>query len=120
MPLTIKESDWKLFRRLHKVALERFCKQVIQDVNKVTADVQGDFHKHYIALWKLIRDRDQEIAYAFNDMRRSTAIAMIANVHELDLFTPEEFSEFSPETRDTVDRIVESRPSHSNDVMKIK
>jgi len=32
MSLDIKESDWKLFRRLHPVALERFCKQVIEEI----------------------------------------------------------------------------------------
>ena len=41
MPLEIKESDWKLFRRLHPVALERFCRQVIEEINQATSNCSG-------------------------------------------------------------------------------
>ena len=32
MQRTISESDWKLFRQLHALALERFCERVLSEV----------------------------------------------------------------------------------------
>ena len=34
----IKESDWKLFRSLHGVALERYCQRVIEAVKSVAEE----------------------------------------------------------------------------------
>ena len=32
----IKEFDWKILRRLHSLALERFCERVIAEIERVT------------------------------------------------------------------------------------
>lgn len=37
------ESDWKVFRRLREVALNRFCDQVLDDIN--------DIGRHMNAMW---------------------------------------------------------------------
>lgn len=39
MPREITEADWKLFRLLHALALERFCEQVLSDVARLTAEM---------------------------------------------------------------------------------
>jgi len=35
MAREIKESDWKLFRRLYPVALERFCRRIVTEPRAV-------------------------------------------------------------------------------------
>ena len=35
--MDIKESDWKVFRRLNSVALERYCQRVLEEVKLATA-----------------------------------------------------------------------------------
>ena len=105
----IKESDWKLFRRLHSVALERYCKQVIEEINQATSDCRGDYHKRYLEVFSLIMKRDEQMGRAFNDVRRSTAIILLTNIREAGLLTDDEFSEFSAETRAGVDSILEVR-----------
>ena len=90
MSLEIKESDWKLFRRLHAVALERYCQQVIEDVNQATSNCTGDYHKRYLEVFNLIMDRNEGMARAFNDPRRSTAIVLLTNIRELGLLTDEQ------------------------------
>jgi hypothetical protein len=105
----IKESDWKLFRRLHPVALERFCEQVIEEINQATSDCSGDYHKRYLEVFNLIMNRNEEMARAFDDMRRSMAIILLTNIKEGGLLTDEEFSEFSPETRASVETLIEIR-----------
>jgi len=43
--------------------------------------------------------RDKEIANAFNDFRRSTAVIQIAIIRKLGVITDEEFGRFSESTR---------------------
>ncbi|MDX6382430.1 MAG: hypothetical protein QOK48_3 [Blastocatellia bacterium] len=105
----IKESDWKLFRRLHPVALERFCQRVIREINEVTSNCRADYHKRYLEVFALIMDRNEQMARSFDDMRRSTAIVLLTNIREAGLLTDEEFSEFSAETRTWVESILEIR-----------
>lgn len=106
MPREIKESDWKLFRRLHPVALERFCQQVIEEINHATSDCTEHFHNRYLEVFNLILERNEEMARAFDDVRRSNAIILLANIREDQLLTEEEFSQFSAETRDAVEVIL--------------
>jgi hypothetical protein len=102
MTREIKESDWKLFRRLHPVALERFCQRVIEEINQATANCTGDYHKRYLEVYRLIKERDKEMGQAFNDPRRSTGFILLANIRGNDLLTDDEFSQFSPEMRESV------------------
>jgi hypothetical protein len=105
----IKESDWTLFRQLHQVALERFCQRVIREINEVTSNCSADYHRRYLEVFTLIMDRNEQMARAFEDMRRSTAIVLLTNIREAGLLTDEEFSEFSNETRTWVESIIEIR-----------
>jgi hypothetical protein len=36
MLMSIIESDWKKFKELHKLALDRFCQDVLADTNTST------------------------------------------------------------------------------------
>ena len=98
-----------MFRRLHPVALERFCQQVIEEINQATCDCSRDYHKRYLEVFSLIMKRDEQMGRAFNDVRRSTAIILLTNIREAGLLTDEEFSQFSAETRAGVDSILEVR-----------
>jgi len=109
MPREIKESDWKIFRRLHPVALERFCQRVIAEINQTTSNSTGDHHKRYLEVFNLIMERNEQMARAFDDMRRSKAFILLANIIESDLLTSEEISELSSEARAAVEVILEIR-----------
>jgi hypothetical protein len=54
--MEIKESDWKVFRRLHSVALERYCRRVLEEL-RVAAECKGDYHDCYRSLYRLIKAR---------------------------------------------------------------
>jgi hypothetical protein len=51
MPLEITESDWKIFRRLHAVALERFCQRVIGEINRASANCTENYHERYLEVF---------------------------------------------------------------------
>lgn len=98
----IKESDWKILRQLHSLVLERFCEQILSEVERVNADHTQSFHQRYLNIYKIMQRRNKEIAQTFDDLRRSTALTHIAAMKSRDLLTEDEFSRFSEETRDVV------------------
>ena len=98
----ISEADWKLFRQLRAIALERFCQRVLAEVARLSCDTGTSNHARYQAVFKLMESRDQELADTFDDVRRSTAWRQLASIQSLELLTEEEFARFSPETRGVV------------------
>ena len=107
MAHTIPESDWKLFRKLHSVALERFCQRVLSEVSRLAADESKTSHERYLAVFKLIKQRDSEVAAAFNDVRRSTALRQLVAIQLHELLSDKELAGFSPETRTALQALLE-------------
>ncbi len=109
MSRAIPESDWKLFRELRVTALERFCERVLAEVGRVAAQQGKGSHLRYLEVFDLIRRRDKELADAFNDPRRSTALLQLTSILSHGLLTEEEVARLSPETRELVQSLVGTR-----------
>ena len=107
MERDIRESDWKLFRELRPLALDRFCQRVLAEVSRRGTDASMSNHERYLAVFELLRRRDEELADAFNDPRRSTAVLQLARIRFQELLSEEEFGRFSPETRAAVQGFLE-------------
>jgi hypothetical protein len=103
----IPESDWRILRRLHSNALERFCQQSLVEIQRLASNTDEPCRDRYIQISNLVRDRNREMAHALDDMHRSQAIQRIACIYSLGLLTEEEFNLFSPGTRDAVRGLVE-------------
>jgi hypothetical protein len=97
------EADWKVFRELRQGALERFCERVLAEIGQVASEPGKSHHQRYLDVFKLMQERDEELARAFNDPRRSTAFFQIAAIYLAGLFTDEELSRFSEETQAAVE-----------------
>lgn len=95
----IPERDWKLLRELAPSALERFCNQVLRSAKQIADSPGVSSHERYLKLYRMIQKEDRALAEAFNDHRRSTALWKIAEIRSLGLFSEEEFSRFSEQTR---------------------
>ena|SRR6266853_3271814 len=111
MPRSIPESDWKLFRQLHSVALDRYCQRLLEDVQRIAGDARRTPHQRYLAIYELIEQKDRDLSRAFDDMRRSTALVQLAIIHSHGVITEEEIMRFTPATRDTISFL--STPSAS-------
>lgn len=98
----IPERDWKLLRELNPLALERFCERVLSKAAKLADPSDQSNHERYLKLYRMIQKQDRALADAFDDHRRSTARIKIMQIYSLDLFTEEEFSRFTEETRQFV------------------
>lgn len=104
--LEVKESDWKLLRPLHTVAVERFCKQILLEVEAINSEPAKSFHQKYLDIYRLLQQRDKEIAQTFNNLRRSHAFFQLASMKGRGLVTEDEFSRFSQQTRDAVELLL--------------
>src|SRR6202022_2824170 len=79
----IPEADWRVFRSLHPIWIDRFCKRVNGELLRALSDDSRDAYQQYLAAYKLMHKRDKEIASAFDDFRRSTAVFQIAIIRKL-------------------------------------
>lgn len=102
----IPESDWKIFRTVRAAALDRFCARVLEECAAVIKDTSISNHDRYLRLFRAIQERDKDIAFAFNDFRRSTAVLSLARIHVLGAVTDEELGRFSAGTRVVVTALV--------------
>jgi hypothetical protein len=101
----IKPSDWKLFKPLRDLALERFCERVLHEVSRIGSDQKKSKHERYVRIYRLMRKRDKEIDRIFDTLRRSTVLQICA-FRAQDLLTEEELRQFSPEIVTSVENFV--------------
>ena len=103
----IKESDWKVFKPLREIALERFCERVLDEIARINSDSTKSKHERFLAIYRLVRERDKEIDPIFDYLRRSTAVRQLCAFRSHDLLTEQELRQFSPELVKSVEDIVE-------------
>lgn len=99
------ESDWKVFRELRPIALERFCKRTLEQVQTILGDGSRTHHERYLHVFRLLRTRDDELAHAFNDPRRSRMIVQLAAIHAYGLLETNELERFTERTRTTIESL---------------
>lgn len=102
----IKETDWKVLRRLHRLALERFCERVLAEVDHVIDNKARSAHERYLNIYRILGRRDRDIAALFNDPKRSRGLTMLAGIRSEGLLTEEEFSSLSPEARSVIEMLL--------------
>ncbi len=102
----IKETDWKVLRRVHPLALERFCERVLAEIDRVSRDGSKSCHARYLQIFRIIKQSDREIARLFDNPRRSHALTMLAQIRSHGLLTEDEFFRLSPETRGVIQMLL--------------
>ena len=107
MAREISEADWKLFRQLRPLALDRFCERALVDLSSLASGSGKGAHERYLAVFGLLMRRDRELADVFDAPRRSTAYFQLAGIRSRGLLTDEEFARFSPEARRVVDAFLQ-------------
>ena len=110
----IKESDWEILRELHPIALERFCRQILSEVEQIDAERTKSFHQKYLDIFRLVQQRDREIVRVFDNLRRSTALVQLAEIESRGLLNSDEYLRFSEGTRNTIAHLSGSDESGGN------
>jgi hypothetical protein len=102
----IKEPDWKVLRRVHPLALERFCELVLAKIDRVPRDGATSRLARYLQIFRIPQQRDREMSHLFDNPRRSHALTMLALIRSQELLTQDEFSSLSPETRGAIQMLL--------------
>ena len=109
MSQDIPESDWKVLRQIHPVALERYCQKVLKEIAQVAADTTEGAHPRYRKIYGLVQERDEMIRAVFSGLRRSTGIMQLIMMDAQGLVTEEEIGRFTQSTRDVIARVAADR-----------
>ena len=95
--MPIPEVDWKYFQKLRPLLLDRFCQRVLAEAASLMADSTRTNHDRCLALYQLIRERDEDLAQMFDHHSRSSASLKIGIMNRCELLTAEEIAGFSAE-----------------------
>ncbi len=101
----ISESDWKLLKELKPLVLDRLCAHILQKVAEQCDPGPETNHQRFLKARSLIENVNVEIAKAFDDMPRETALSRLKSLFSQGLISDEELSRFSAETISEVRRI---------------
>jgi hypothetical protein len=96
----ISERDWKVLRDIEPLALD-----LLDEVTAIANEPDRGAHTGYGKIYDLIKDRDKDIADAFNDMSRSKAPWKLAIMERLGLINKDELDRFGKETHDFLAKI---------------
>jgi len=80
---------------------------VLHEIERIGSDATKTKHQRYLAIYRLVRDRDKEINPIFDDLRRSTAVRQLFAFRYHNLLTEQELLQFSPELVKTIKDIYE-------------
>jgi hypothetical protein len=106
MSSDIPESDWRRFKEVHTKAEERYCQGILEEVAAIMSrSAEESAHARYVKVYKLIKDRDKQMANAFGDFRRSTAVMQLGIMRRMKLLTDEELGLFTEQTRTRIEGI---------------
>ena len=101
----IPESDWKKLRSMKSDVLNFICKRIFEKIDEISSEREGQEHKAYLKLWKLLNREDQAIAFMFDGLKRSNAIPKLAAWKRNGVISKENFSKFSDETQHKVEAL---------------
>ena len=105
MSSDLPESDWRRFKEVHAKALERYCCRILEEVAAASRGGEGTAHERYLKIFELINEGNEQMANAFDDFRRSTAVMRLGIMRRMKLLTDEELGQFSEQTRIRVEGI---------------
>jgi hypothetical protein len=69
----MKESDWKVFKQIKEKAIETFCNNALAEYEEIIKNKEDDPHETYTYLYKLVINRDKQMALLFDGHSRSKA-----------------------------------------------
>ncbi len=99
----MKESDWKIFKEIKEKAIEEFCTKALTEFRKVIDDESKHVHERYLLNYKLVENRDKQMALLFDGHSRSKAPLQLLAIRGEGLANEELVSKLSNEFREHTD-----------------
>ena len=100
MNTKVRESDWKHFKAIRELALERLCDRALTDVVDKASDSSISQHERFLAVYRSIKDYNKEIGSAFDGLSRSRMMMQLCCMRNLNLIEDSELEAFTQEVQD--------------------
>jgi len=78
----MKESDWKIFKQIKELAIDRFCVESLEEYKEVINDQTENAHNRYLLLYKLVLNRDKQMSLLFDGHSRSKALVQLIGIRD--------------------------------------
>lgn len=91
------EKDWKVISKLHETLLEEFSARLNREVGEVLRRTNVTENEKRHLIYRLVRDRDRDVADCFNDWRRSTLPITALMLRKHGLLKEQHLQQLSPE-----------------------
>lgn len=99
----MKESDWKIFKEIKEKAIERFCESALNEFREVMDKEDEHIHNRYLLHFKLVQNRNRQMALIFDDHTRSKAHLQLLAIRGEGLADESLVSKLSEEFRKQTD-----------------
>lgn len=101
----MKESDWKVFKRIKEKAIDTLCKRALAEFAAIIQDESQSAHERYRLHYKRVQGRDKQMGALFDGHSRSKATLQLfmicreglADKALLDQLSEELLSQINPE-----------------------
>ena len=99
----MKESDWKIFKEIKEKAIERFCEISLSEFREILDDEKEHIHNRYLLNFKLVQNRDKQMALLFDGHSRSKATLQLIAIRGEGLADEALIAKLSQEFREHTD-----------------
>ena len=99
----MKESDWKIFKKIKDKAIDNFCTNTLAELREVINDDNQSAHERYLLNYKLVNNRDKQMGLLFDGHSRSKAPLQLLAIRREGLADEELVSKLSEEFRNQTD-----------------
>lgn len=99
----MKESDWKIFKKIKEKAIEQYCTQALIEFEEVIKNEKEHVHNRYLLLYKLIQNSDKKMGLLFDGHSRSRAALQLLAIRGEGLADEKLIQDLSDEFRQQTD-----------------
>jgi len=93
----MKESDWKKFKTVKALALDRFCANALAAFEEALHNSDMTNHQRYLHLYRLVDETDERLGSIFNGHSRSRALLQLLQMRNEGLVEDHELEGISDE-----------------------
>ena len=109
----ISESGWRDFRKLREEALRLLCERALVEVRAAADAPERSEHQRFLDVLETVVERNEDIARAFDNPRRSAVIPHLVAMWDLELLSPDLVSKSGSELRKIISRVEQLREDGS-------
>jgi hypothetical protein len=81
--------------------------RVLDELGRIWCDASQSHHERFLEVYRLLQDRNYELAQAFDGPRRSQMLMQLVTMHTLGLLEAEDLARFTPKTQETIAALAE-------------